>query len=101
MGLKKKDDARYDADFIAAYGILPQPIDYADFCGLYWNIPRVRLQRALQVTRGMGILHSLDDLPDEWFDADALDSAQVEDLKFETNAERLEARVMNRGKNPH
>lgn len=56
------------------------------------------LQRALAVARGMGVVHSLDDLPDEWFDAAALDESQIAELRFETNGQRMEQRVLNRGR---
>lgn len=93
--VEKKSDTRILAELASVYGssVLPSPIDDDLRFGLWLNLPRIRLQRALEVAMGWGIMANLDPLPREWFDAMAPLEEQVENLRGRVNAERFEAKA--------
>lgn len=79
---------------LAAYGVgAGDPADYAHFCGLVLNLPRVRAQRAVAAFQGAAFAASSAALPFDFFDATADSEEQAEDLQFEANAARATARA--------
>lgn len=44
-------------------GILPPPISYETYCALYFNLPRVRLQKTWDMKRALSLYHSKETTP--------------------------------------
>lgn len=85
------------ADFCGAYGFWPgRRFTYSRFVALYLNISRIRLQRAWSITLGESAARSTRRLSYSWFDAIALDEEEAEEMSFEVNARRMEARSERR-----
>lgn len=71
--------------------------DYDTYVGLWLNLDRLQLRSAGAVAQGYAAAKSTDQLDRSWFDALVLEEAQVDELTFRSNFERLKARVRARG----
>lgn len=70
-------------------------LSYADHVGLVLNAPRQELRRAAALARALFVANSTDSLSRDWADAvsDVSDPAVIDEILFQANAARHEAKV--------
>ena len=85
---------------LSVYGAAVMPagrsLDYAGWVGLHLNLPRVRLQHATALAQAMGAAGSNEPLSRDWADAVAPDPALVDEVLYQANAARQDARVKSK-----
>lgn len=67
-------------------------MDYRTFVRLTLNVPRVRLQRALEVSLGMDAHAGTEPLDEQWADAVGVDLTEGREWLHSTNQARRAAR---------
>lgn len=79
---------------LAAFGpaVLPQPISYADWFGLWLNLERVWLQQSVAVARGVAWAMGKDEIPKQAFEAIAATEAEASYMDWHENIFRAAAR---------
>jgi hypothetical protein len=77
----------------AAYG-MPWWAGPADAVGLWLNIPRVRRQAAAVVMDGVAAAGSEEQLPLDWFEAQAMIPEEAAELARQANSDRWQAKTM-------
>lgn len=98
-----EERCRESADMVHTYGVDVLRLAaeaYPLYVGLWLNLTRVRLQKAMDYARGAGIVHGSDDVPRAYFEADARTSSEAAQAQFDVNAERRERRIIARGGRP-
>jgi hypothetical protein len=75
-------------------GILAgRSLDYEGYLGLYLNLERARLQRAVEVALGIGVALGSESLSSLWADALAWEEEEVAEVLYQLNKVRQEARI--------
>ena len=78
----------------AAFGasVLPGPIDYGTYCGLYYNLDVLRALRATEVAQGL-VLALGRRIDPSFYAALAISPRQAKDMQFEAECQRREAAI--------
>ncbi len=73
--------------------VMPTPLDYLGFVGLWLHMDRVCLRRALATARAMGlVLGNQVEVDRAYFDAEARCEAEIDDMAFSANTARSRQR---------
>ena len=88
------------ADTLAAFpgATFRRPLNFKRWFAVHLNLGRQRLRWAWIVALGNGISRSSKRLPYAWFEALSETAEEAEELSFEVNARRMEARAERRGR---
>ena len=70
----------------------PGGLNYEIYCGLWFNLPRVRLQKSWDFKTGMGMSHTRSPLPRSVYDAQAVTPELAEVLQWSANRKLLIAK---------
>jgi hypothetical protein len=68
-------------------------LTYADMVGLELNLPRVRLTQALALAQALSVANSNEPLTRDWADALSSSPDAVDDLLFQMNSARADAKA--------
>lgn len=99
MAGKKRIVGRDDADFVSRCGLPPQkPLDYLTYVQLKLNEGRMDLQQANLLALALGMANSSDNISYEQADALALDPAETDEILYQANRERVQARFKARAR---
>lgn len=99
MDCKKKEACRELSNVLSTYHLPLGALSYADYVGLVLNLDRVWLIGAINAARGTALASGTDDLDRVWADALAVDPAEVDEILFQANKARMEARIAARRAN--
>ncbi len=93
-GIKKKAVRTLADNLVAFPGITyPRAVTYEEHCGLWLQIERARIQQAAPLALAIHAALSHDPLGREWADALAKTEAEVEEVKYQMDAARLDAKI--------
>lgn len=99
MDRKKKETCRELSNVLSTFHISRPPLSYEEYVGLVLNLDRVWLIQSINAARGAALANGSDDLDRAWADALAVDPAEVDEILFQANKARMEARIAARRAN--
>ena len=84
------------SDMLAAYGSGVLDLPFETYYKLLLNLPRVRLQRAIEFALGRHASMSRDPLGREWADALASCDEEVDEIDYQMRESRKEAKLRDK-----